>query len=128
MCMFAKIFEYLKENANWIFPLLITIIFSIINVIIAYFNYKNTKEQQKLQNDSFCFQLYEKRLKVYESVKEVLANIISNGKVEKDDINSFLHSIREVNFLFGDDIKEICSTIYDIIVEINTINKSNINK
>ena len=123
MCMCAKIFDYLKENVNWISPLLITIIFSIINTIIAFFNYKNAKEQQKLQNNSFCFHLYDKRLKAYESIKEILADVISNGSVKTEDINNFLSKTKEVNFLFGDDIKETCSTIYELIINIHTNNK-----
>lgn len=60
--------EYIKENMEWIAPLIVTILFSILNIIVAICNVCITKKQSKMQNDNFCFQLYEKRWEIYETI------------------------------------------------------------
>ena len=64
--------EWIIANLNWICPLIITILFSVLNVIVAISNLKIAKQQSKMQNDGFCFQLYERRWEVYESIDKIL--------------------------------------------------------
>lgn len=48
--------EWMLENLNWFDFLLITTLFSALNIIVAICNFRITKHQNKMQNDSFCFQ------------------------------------------------------------------------
>ncbi len=107
--------EYLKTNLNWIIPLLITTIFSFINIILFRLNYKILKQQQKLQNDAFCFQLFDRRLDIYSSIKEIISRVIANNSVSRIDIDDFLKKRRDVDFLFGKDVSDHCKSIYNTL-------------
>lgn len=52
----------LFNNLNWIAPLSITVIFSVLNIVLAIINLKMAKNQAKLQKDAFCYQLYDRRM------------------------------------------------------------------
>ena len=73
--------SYLKDNLNWIIPLFITTAFSIVTIVFSVLNYRIVKQQRELQNDSFCFQLFDRRLNVYTSIKE----IISDADIEYEE-------------------------------------------
>lgn len=115
--------SYIKENSDWIIPLVITTIIAIANLIIAVSNRNNSQNLYKMQNDMFCFQLYSKRFATYESIKEVLSNIISKGDANNDDIFLFLSKTKEVKLLFGDDIVHICEAIHRTIVQLHVVNE-----
>lgn len=116
--------KYLKDNLEWIIPLIITTIIAVANIVIAISNRKNSQNLYKMQNDMFCFQLYNKRFATYESIKEVLSNIIANGDAQNGDITSFLSKTRELKILFGDDIVQICEAIHKTIVQLHVVNEN----
>lgn len=109
----------MKENLYWIVPLIITTIIAIANIVIAIFNYRNSKNLNEMQNDMFCFQLYEKRLNAFESLKEVLSDILANGEAKNTDVTSFLSKTKELKFIFGNDVIQVCDAIHKTIVELH---------
>lgn len=113
--------EYIKENIDWIAPLLVTILFSILNIIVAICNISITKKQRKLQNDSFCFQLYEKRWEIYETIDKLLCSVIQSSTITNDELSQFDFAIHNVRFMFGEDIKEYCDETRKLLLEFRTI-------
>ena len=113
--------EWIIANLNWICPLIITILFSALNVIVAISNLKIAKQQGKMQNDGFCFQLYEKRLSIYESADKILCSIVQTSKVSVKDITDFTYATRNVKFLFGEDMAEECDAIGKFLNELRTV-------
>ena len=92
--------DCVKENLDWIAPLLVTILFSVLNIIVAICNISITKKQGKLQNDSFCFQLYEKRWGIYETIDKILCSVIQSSTITNDELSRFDFAIHNVRFMF----------------------------
>ena len=123
--------EWMLENLNWFAPLLITILFSALNMIVAICNYRITKHQNKMQNDSFCFQLFEKRQSIFDRLNQILCLAIAKGKVTNEMMLEFKISTKDAKFFFGDDFfvvwQEACKLLdeYKVIsykVENDTLN------
>ena len=95
--------EWMLDNLNWFCPLLITIVFSMLNIIVAICNLKITKRQNKMQNDSFCFQLFEKRHTIYDRINQILCMAIAKGKVTNEMMTEFRISTKDAKFFFGDE-------------------------
>ena len=123
--------EWILENIDWLCHLLITILFSMLNIIVAICNFRITKHQNKIQNDSFCFQLFEKRHIVYDRLNKILCLAIAKGQVTNEMIAEFKISTKDAKFLFGDDFfdvwQEACRLLdeYKVIgykVEHDTLN------
>ena len=113
--------EWIKNNVEWLVPIIITVLFSIINVIIAVCNVVITRKQSKLQNDGFCFELYEKRLSIYENADKILCSIVQTSQVSIKDIDDFTYLTRNVKFLFGADMAEECDAIRELFIKLRTI-------
>ena len=97
------------DNLNLSTPVTITVIFACLNIWIAWLNYQCSEKQKEIQNDSFCYQLFDKRLKVYYSIQDCLRKSIFST----DEINTlyqeFLQKTHDVPFLFGKDIQDKCN-------------------
>lgn len=113
--------SWLLTNLNWICPLFITIIFSGLNIVVAKCNIKIARQQGKMQNDAFCFQLYEKRMAIYDSVDKILCRIVQNGKVDTKDVFDYNHARKDVEFLFGSDICESYDSILETILRLHVL-------
>ena len=113
--------EWIIANLNWICPLIITILFSVLNIVVAKCNLKIAKQQSKLQNDGFCFELYEKRLSIYENADKILCSIVQTSQVSIKDIDDFTYLTRNVKFLFGADMAEECDAIRELLIKLRTI-------
>ena len=113
--------SYLKDNLNWIIPLFITTVFSIVTIVFSVLNYRIVKQQRELQNDSFCFQLFDRRLNVYTSIKEIISDVIMNDSVPSKELTAFLQKERDVEYLFGKDVSDCCLAIYNILVKLHGI-------
>lgn len=80
----------------------------IIAVVTAYIAYQQWKtNQQKLFLD-----LYDRRLKVYEEVRQILSIILRDAKASYDDLLKFRRAVSEADFLFGPEISEYIDEIY----------------
>ena len=119
------------ENLNWIVPMCITIIFSILNIRMARVNAKTAQLQLKLQNDAFCFQLFERRMAVYTAMQTVLSKVVADGAVSKETLGDFLQRTRDAKFLFGDEVVTKRRELYRAMVDLQEVGRkieSNINK
>lgn len=109
------------ENLNWIVPMCITIIFSLLNIRMARVNAKTAQLQLKLQNDAFCFQLFERRMAVYTAMQTVLSKVVADGAVSKETLGDFLQSTRDAKFLFGDEVVTKRRELYRAMVELKEV-------
>nr|WP_315022159.1 hypothetical protein [uncultured Aminipila sp.] len=113
--------NWVNLNSSWLFPLLITIIFSGLNIVIAINNSKVSKSQLKLQNNVFCYQLLERRMQIYNEINEILLMVIRDGTVPSKLLTDFLIKTRDVQFLFGEDVKVKCDNIYRFLSKYHVI-------
>ena len=110
----------LFNNLNWIAPLSITVIFSVLNIVLAIINLKMAKNQAKLQKDAFCYQLYDRRMGIYTSVQKAVSAIIQEGTVSNSLLANYLQDTRDVSFLFGEDVEEAVKQFYYLMVDLHT--------
>ncbi len=85
-------------------------------IAVAYIGYQNYKinaqnnivnnHNYRIERDNLRLALFEKRHTVYRSVKDVMQSYFVNGKLTYDDLSKFNDGTRDVNFLFGDEIKQ----------------------
>jgi hypothetical protein len=88
-----------------VFSALLTPMIAAIAVYIAFQQYVTNRRQLRLA-------LFERRLKVFESASELIATVLSRGKVGNNDLFKFLQETRENEFLFGADIAAYLHELY----------------
>ena len=93
----ARIDEFWALNASWIFPLIITIVFSVLGV-------RNTIQQKKLTEWQDGISLMEKRINIFFKERNVLEDIIRNETPDLGALYALRHSQMEYIFLFQEDI------------------------
>jgi hypothetical protein len=96
MCM-TEIAEFSK--------VLLTPIIAIVATYIAWQQWKTN--QLKLHLDR-----YDRRLKVYEEVRQILSIIVRDAKASYDDLLKFRRAVSEADFLFGPEIPAYIEEIY----------------
>ena len=111
MCVF------IKENLSWLIPLIITVIFSVLNIIVAWQNYTNNKLQKDLLNAEFCFKLSGERMEVYNNIRAVFRELYETSKVTNQLVFDYLKATTNLNLLFGKDITDISHEIHILLVK-----------
>ncbi|MHB1494565.1 MAG: hypothetical protein ACYCR3_09540 [Acidithiobacillus sp.] len=84
---------------------LLTPVIAIVATYIAWQQWKTN--QLKLHLDR-----YDRRLKVYEEVRQILSIIGRDAKASYDDLLKFKRAVSEADFLFGPDIPTYIEEIY----------------
>ncbi|HIS49994.1 MAG TPA: hypothetical protein IAA80_05770 [Candidatus Gallacutalibacter pullistercoris] len=112
---------WLAKNLNWVVPMVITAIFSALNIRLAVINRKVAENQAQLQNDSFCYQLFERRMAIYTSIKETISTVMTDSTASIPLINKYLQNTRDALFLFGDEIAGKIDQLYKMMVELRTV-------
>lgn len=120
---FLTMQNWLADNLYWIVPLIITVVFSIINIIMAKKNSDMVKNQIKLQNNAFCYELYEKRMAVYMSLKKLLREPLKETTISDSDIENIFEALEQSRFLFGGDIKKKINNIGELLSELQVVMK-----
>ena len=101
-------------NNDWTIPLVITFLFSVINIIFAIINAKNAVAQHKAQPVSISISLMQKRMDCYCVERSVLEPIIDYQKPPQKQLEDLCHVELESSFLFGDEIKEHIKAVLDL--------------
>jgi len=100
--------EFLKQAMT---PLI-----AIIATYIAYQQWNTNK--QKLILDR-----YDRRLKVYEEVVQILSIIIQTARPNFEDLIKFRRAVSEADFLFGPEIMQYIDEIYKRGIQLEYLNK-----
>lgn len=90
----------------------------MIGVVTLYIAWRQWKiNEQKLNLD-----LYDRRLKVYEEVKQILSIILRDAKASYEDLLKFYRATSEADFLFGPEIPAYIEEIYQHGVQLQAWN------
>jgi len=76
---------------------LLTPLIAIVATYIAW-------QQWQTNRQKLSFDLYERRLKVYEQVRRILSIIVRDAKASYDELLKFRAAVSEADFLFGPEI------------------------
>jgi hypothetical protein len=75
--------------------------------------------QQWLTNrNQFLFQLYDRRIPIYDAIMEFAALIIRTGTVTQEQLRDYLHRTRGTSFIFDDQVEAYCDELYKKAIEI----------
>ena len=102
------------QNQNWLIPLGITIIFSIINIVFACINVNHTKKQNEAQQIGLGVTLMQKRLAIYELEQKLLEAIINHSKPGQPLLEESCKADIEIRYLFGSEISEHFRKVIDL--------------
>ena len=118
--------NWVWANNDWAIPLVITFLFSVINIIFAIINAKNAVAQNKAQQVSISISLMQRRMDCYCVERSVLESIIDYQKPSQKQLEDLCHVELESSFLFGDEIKEHIKAVIDLTERILNHKKTRI--
>ena len=119
-----RCFDWFWANNDWTIPLVITFLFSVVNIIFAVINAKNAVAQNKAQQISLSISLMQKRMDCYCVERSVLESIIDYQKPSQKQLEDLCHLDLESRFLFGDEIKEHLKAVIELTEHILNHKKS----
>lgn len=118
LCPFSYITAYIQPSeGNWVttFSALLTPIIAILSVFIAANQWITARRKLKLD-------LYEKRLKVYESVRSTIGKIVTSGTTDQQTETDFLIGIAGSKWLFDESMVNYLNVdLWKEIVRLGTI-------
>ena len=103
---------FTKEHVDFLAALL-TPLLAIIATYIAYQQHRTNR--LKVQSD-----LYERRLRIYEGLAELLAHVCAHADVGDEELRLFSQKTRESWFLFGAEIPKYLDTVFRSAVDVKT--------
>ena len=98
-----------------IFKGLLTPVIAIVTTYIAW-------QQWKINQQKLDFEKYNRRLRIYEKVKEILDIVMRNGKVSGEDLLKYRESVSEADFLFDSEIIDYINEIYNRGLNLRKLN------
>lgn len=106
---------YLEQYAE-LSKEMLTPLIAIITVYIAWQQWKTNKKKLFLD-------LYDRRLKIYEEVRQILSIILRDARASYDDLMKFRRAVSEADFLFGSEITIYIDKIYQRGVKLEYWNR-----
>ncbi len=100
-----------------VFNILASLLTPLIAAVVAYIAY----QQYKVNRDKLRFDLYDRRLKVFEGLMVLLSVIFRKGKCTDQERDQFQRTTVEAGFLFDKDIADYLDTIHKKSWELGTI-------
>jgi hypothetical protein len=96
-------------------PSFVATIFGAVAAWIAF-------NQWKTANNKLKFDLFDKRMEIYNRTREFLAKTVREGNGDFSDSLHFLHSVDSAKFLFDKEISEYMRKIYNQSVQLRSLN------
>ncbi len=94
---------------------LLTPIVAVLGSFIAY-------RQWRLAQNKLKFDLFDRRLAIYEAIGSLLASIMTSGEAKDDEVIKFLVATREAKWLFDASIAEYLDTqIYHKVIDLQAL-------
>lgn len=84
----------------------ITYLSALLSPLVAIFGGLIAYRQWRTAQNKLKFDLFDKRLAIYEAVRSFLASVMTSGKITQEKEIEFLTGTRGAKWLFGDDIKQ----------------------
>lgn len=94
---------------------LLTPLIAVIATWIAYQQFQTNRLKLK-------FDMYEKRLKIYQALMDFIGTVISFPEMKVEEVKKFDVARSESVFLFGKDIPQYLQTLRDQAAAITTLN------
>jgi hypothetical protein len=108
-------------NSDWIS--VISAAISAGALVTAWFVYRVSAKQQITAEFQINFALYQKRYEIYDVVICFIATILRNGTSSSQEIIGFHREMKEIKFLFGQDITSYIDILLKQADNLQTANR-----
>lgn len=104
--------DYAQQLSLWgqqlwgeVLPVGIELLKALAAPIIALAALRVSRQQVRINESKLRLDMYDRRLKIYSAVKELLGRFTANAVISQDDLATFRDQVLEVDFLFGEEIQ-----------------------
>jgi hypothetical protein len=92
---------------------LVRVLAALLTPVIACVTAYIAWQQHKTNQNQFRLALFERRIKVFNFTGDLIAAVLTQGRVGNDDLNKFLWETRESGFLFGPVVSAYLHELYE---------------
>ncbi|MCX8489580.1 MAG: hypothetical protein ORN54_00760 [Cyclobacteriaceae bacterium] len=104
-----------QENQKGIFDYLAGLLTPIIALMALWI----AREQWIVQRYKAKFDLFERRMKIYENIREVLGHVLSDGSLKSVNMSDFYMHVRHSKFLFDKKTRDYIAQIDEKVMELH---------
>jgi len=111
------LYDFFKDFAG---PLAIVIAACVAAWVTFTFSSKQTKiaqTQAEIASERLKFDLFERRMRTYDAIREVITEIVQHDVVTNELINAYVRATDKVEFLFGPEIKDYLDDLYKTLLQ-----------
>jgi hypothetical protein len=92
-------------------------------IYIARQQWRTAELQRETNEKRWKHERYERRLKVYQEVREILSLVISSAHPDIKDLRAFRLATAEADFIYGDDVQKYIEEIFKKGFQLYTANQ-----
>jgi len=105
-----------------IVPLWVVVLSALLTPTIAVLASVIAYRQWRTAQNKLKFDLFDRRLKVYEALTSVLGRVLTHGGTTNEDQGAYLEGIQNAKWLFGEEIREyLQNTVWRAIVDLELL-------
>jgi hypothetical protein len=92
-------------------------------IYIARQQWRTAELQREINEKRWKHERYERRLKIYQEVREILILVIRSAHPDVKDLQAFRLATAEADFIYGDDVQRYIEEIYQKGVQLYSANQ-----
>lgn len=105
-----QVWGWAQQAWQWAVPNgLLDILKALAAPIVAAAALRVSRQQVRINETKLRLDLYDRRVKVYGAVKELVGAFLTNGTLTTANLANFREQTAEADFLFGDDVQAYLS-------------------
>lgn len=101
-----QVWGWVHQAWEWAVPNgLLDILKALAAPIVAYAALRVSRQQVRINESKLRLDMYDRRVKVYGAVKNLLGAFMTDGRLSTSDLMRFREQIVEADFLFGEEVQ-----------------------
>lgn len=102
-----QLWDWAHQAWRWAVPNgLLDLLKALAAPIVAAAALRVSRQQVRINETKLRLDMYDRRVKVYGAVKDLLGAFLANGTLSTADLVTFREQIAEADFLFGEDVQD----------------------
>jgi hypothetical protein len=89
----------------------------IVTGYFAWRQWQTAHEQRNIEQQRVVMDLFERRMEIFDALNFVITNVIAHNRTTDMDIADFVKAQCRVDFLFGPEVKEYISVLFNYLKE-----------
>jgi hypothetical protein len=112
------------DGWSWV-PVLFWYLQGLLTLVIAGIALNISRQQSRTESLRLKLETYDRSLRIYNQVKELIRIVTNNGVVTVPELWTFMTETTEADFLFGAEISKYREELYRHGLELSTLEKRN---